>query len=94
MFDCQSTLNAKDLIIDFDLSEINDEVTKFYASLVLTSWITEKFMLSKDNSKKSVVIDEAWHFLKYEETANFLEYLARRARKRHVSLVIRNTKFR
>lgn len=93
MFDCQSTLNAKDLIIDFDLSEINDEVTKFYASLVLTSWITEKFMLSKDNSKKSVVIDEAWHFLKYEETANFLEYLARRARKRHVSLVIRNTKF-
>ena len=94
MFDCQSTLNAKDLIIDFDLSEINDEVTKFYASLVLTSWITEKFMLSKDNSKKSVVIDEAWHFLKYEETANFLEYLARRARKRQVSLVIRNTKFR
>lgn len=88
MFDCQSTLNAKDLIIDFDLSEINDEVTKFYASLVLTSWITEKFMLSKDNSKKSVVIDEAWHFLKYEETANFLEYLARRARKRNVSLVI------
>lgn len=88
MFDCQSTLNAKDLIIDFDLSEINDEVTKFYASLVLTSWITEKFMLSKDNSKKSVVIDEAWHFLKYEETANFLEYLARRARKRKVSLVI------
>lgn len=88
MFDCQSTLNAKDLIIDFDLSEINDEVTKFYASLVLTSWITEKYMLSKDNNKKSVVIDEAWHFLKYEETANFLEYLARRARKRHVSLVI------
>lgn len=88
MFDCQSTLNAKDLIIDFDLSEINDEVTKFYASLVLTSWITEKFMLSKDNNKKSVVIDEAWHFLKYEETANFLEYLARRARKRKVSLVI------
>lgn len=88
MFDCQSTLNAKDLIIDFDLSEINDEVTKFYASLVLTSWITEKFMLSKDNNKKSVVIDEAWHFLKYEETANFLEYLARRARKRNVSLVI------
>lgn len=88
MFDCQSTLNTKDLIIDFDLSEINDEVTKFYASLVLTSWITEKFMLSKDNSKKSVVIDEAWHFLKYEETANFLEYLARRARKRNVSLVI------
>lgn len=88
MFDCQSTLNAKDLIIDFDLSEINDEVTKFYVSLVLTSWITEKFMLSKDNNKKSVVIDEAWHFLKYEETANFLEYLARRARKRNVSLVI------
>lgn len=88
MFDCQSTLNAKELIIDFDLSEINDEVTKFYASLVLTSWITEKYMLSKDNNKKSVVIDEAWHFLKYEETANFLEYLARRARKRHVSLVI------
>lgn len=88
MFDCESTLNTKDLVVDFDLSEVNDEVTKFYASLVLTSWITEKFMQSKDRMKKSVVIDEAWHFLKYEETANFLEYLARRARKKNVSLVI------
>ncbi len=88
MFDCENTLNTGDLVIDFDLSEINDEVTKFYSSLVLTSWITEKFMLSKDKMKKSVVIDEAWHFLKYEETADFLENLARRARKKNVSLVI------
>lgn len=88
MFDCDNSLNAKDLVVDFDLSEISDEVTKFYASLVLTSWITEKFMMSKDRMKKSVVIDEAWHFLKYEETANFLEYLARRARKKNVSLII------
>ena len=44
MFDCQSNININDICIDFDLSNITDEVTKFYASLVITTWITEKYM--------------------------------------------------
>lgn len=89
IFDCTSNVNPNDQLIDFDLSEINDEVTKFYASLVITTWITEKYMKSTNKyNKKAIHIDEAWTLIKYEETANFMEILARKARKRNVSLVI------
>lgn len=89
MFDCTSNINVNDHCIDFDLSSITDEVTKFYASMVITTWITEKYMRRSElYEEKSVYIDEAWTMLKYEETANFIENLARRARKRGVRLVI------
>lgn len=89
MFDCSSNININDCFIDFDLSSITDEVTKFYASMVITTWITEKYMRRSELfEEKSVYIDEAWTMLKYEETANFIENLARRARKRGVRLVI------
>lgn len=89
IFDCSSNVNVNDQLIDFDLSEITDEFTKFYANLVITTWITEKYM-KKSNKypKKSIHIDEAWTLIKYEETANFMEILARKARKRGVSLTI------
>ena len=89
MFDCQSNININDICIDFDLSNITDEITKFYASMVITTWITEKYMKrSKIYEEKSVYVDEAWVILKHEETANFIEQLARRARKRGVRLVL------
>ena len=89
IFDCISTVNTNDQLLEFDISEITDEVTKFYANLVITTWILEKYM--KKNAKyprKAVHIDEAWTLIKYEETANFIEVLARKARKKGVSLVI------
>lgn len=88
MFDCQSNINANDLYIDFDISDITDEVTRFYASMVITTWITEKYMKRSDiYEEKSVYVDEAWVIFKHKETADFMEQLARRARKRGVRLV-------
>lgn len=89
IFDCPSTVNTNDQLLEFDISEITDEVTKFYANLVITTWILEKYM--KKNVKyprKAVHIDEAWTIIKYKETADFVEVLARKARKKGVSLVI------
>ena len=89
IFDCISTVNTNDQLLEFDISEITDEVTKFYANLVITTWILEKYM--KKNVKyprKAVHIDEAWTIIKYKETADFVEVLARKARKKGVSLVI------
>ena len=89
MFDCQSNINVNDVYIDFDISEITDEVTRFYASMVITTWITEKYMKrSEIYEEKSVYVDEAWVILKHKETADFIEQLARRARKRGVRLVL------
>ena len=38
--------------------------------------------------KKAIHIDEAWTLIKYKETADFMEIIARKARKRGVSLTI------
>lgn len=43
IFDCQSTLKVNDQIICFDISEIKDEIMRYYVCLVLTAWITNKY---------------------------------------------------
>ena len=88
IFDCQSTLKVNDQIICFDISEIKDEVMRFYASLVLTTWITNKYMATKERNKRYVVVDEAWTLFKNTETSEFLENLARRARKKKVAMIL------
>lgn len=88
MFDCQSTVNAKDDIIGFDLSDIKDEFTKFYTTFVLLTWLWQKFILLNKDKEKVVAVDESWMFLKYPESANFLETLARRGRKYKTSLIV------
>ena len=88
MFDCESTINSDTEIICFDMSEIKDEFTKLYSSFVILTWIWQKFVLKNKDKKKIIVCDEAWLFLKYEESANFLVNVARRGRKYNVPLFI------
>lgn len=87
VFDCQSTLKITDKMICFDISEIKDEIMRYYVSLVLTIWITNKYISTKEKNKRYVVVDEAWNVFKNKETADFLENLARRARKKRVSMI-------
>lgn len=88
IFDCQSTLKVNDQIICFDISEIKDEILKYYVSLVLTTWITNKYMATKERNERYVVVDEAWSLFKNKETSDFLENLARRARKKRVAMIL------
>jgi len=88
IFDCQSTLQINDQIICFDISEIKDEIMKYYVSLVLTTWITNKYMATKERNKRYVVVDEAWTLFKDKVTSDFLENLARRARKKRVAMIL------
>jgi type IV secretory pathway VirB4 component len=94
LFDGQSNIDLKDaLLISFDFFGIMDEFLKTYALYVVTNWVWEKFVKRNIRQKKFVVVDEAWMFMKYENTANFLENLARRARKRNTSLTIASQSF-
>ena len=88
IFDCQSTLQVNDQIICFDISEIKDEIMKYYVSMVLTTWITNKYMATKERNKRYVVVDEAWNLFKDKVTSDFLENLARRARKKRVARIV------
>ena len=88
IFDCQSTLKVNDQIICFDISDIKDDIMKFYACLVITTWITNKYMATQERNERYVVVDEAWNLFKNKETSDFLENLARRARKRRVAMIL------
>lgn len=81
IFDCESKVTSNADIINFDMSEIKDEFTKLYASFVILTWLWQKFVLKNKEKKKIIVCDEAWLFLKYQESAEFLVNVARRRKK-------------
>lgn len=81
LFDCESSIDTTTSIVSFDMSEIKDEFTKLYASFVLLTWAWQKFVLKNKDKKKIIVCDEAWLFLKYQESAEFLVNVARRRKK-------------
>lgn len=88
IFDCESRIFSDADTISFDMSEIKDEFTKLYASFVILTWVWQKFVLKNKQKKKIIVCDEAWLFLKYKESADFLVNVARRGRKYNVPLFI------
>ena len=99
-FDGQSTFELLDgsPFINLDISQLEERFARPLAQQILLSWIWEKFVKknSEDKSKarmKRVIVDEAWMLLPYPEAVDFLNTMARRARKRNVSLAIISQRF-
>ena len=99
-FDGQSTFELLDGVpfINLDISQLEERFARPLAQQILLSWIWEKYVKknSEDKEKavrKRVLIDEAWMLLPYPEAVDFLNTMARRARKRNVSLAVISQKF-
>ena len=99
-FDGQSTFDLLDDIpfINLDISQLEERFARPLAQQILLSWIWEKYVKknSEDRKKakqKRVIVDEAWMLLPYPEAVDFLNTMARRARKRNVSLAIISQRF-
>ena len=99
-FDGQSTFELLDDIpfINLDISQLEERFARPLAQQILLSWIWEKYVKknSEDRTKakkKRVLVDEAWMLLPYPEAVDFLNTMARRARKRNVSLAIVSQRF-
>ena len=99
-FDGQSTFDLLDgtLFINLDISQLEERFARPLAQQILLSWIWEKYVKknSEDKTKaakKRVLVDEAWMLLPYPEAVDFLNTMARRARKRNVSLAIISQRF-
>ena len=99
-FDGQSTFELLEgaPFINIDISQLEERFARPLAQQILLSWIWEKYV--KKNSedrkrarKKRVLVDEAWMLLPYPEAVDFLNKMARRARKRNVSLAIISQRF-
>ena len=99
-FDGQSTFELLDEcpFININISQLEERFARPLAQQILLSWIWEKYVKknSEDKTKarkKRVLVDEAWMLLAYPEAVDFLNTMARRARKRNVSLTVVSQKF-
>ncbi len=99
-FDGQSTFDLLENVpfINLDISQLEERFARPLAQQILLSWIWEKFVKknSEDRNKatkKRVLVDEAWMLLPFPEAVDFLNKMARRARKRNVSLAIVSQRF-
>ena len=99
-FDGQSTFELLEgaPFINLDISQLEERFARPLAQQILLYWIWEKFVKknSEDRKKatqKRVLVDEAWMLLPYPEAVDFLNKMARRARKRTVSLAIISQRF-
>ena len=99
-FDGQSTFDLLEgaPFINLDISQLEERFARPLAQQILLSWIWEKFVKKNSEDKKRakqkrVIVDEAWMLLPYPEAVDFLNKMARRARKRNVSLAIISQRF-
>ena len=99
-FDGQSTFELQDgsLFININISQLEERFARPLAQQILLSWIWEKYVKKNSEDKtrarsKRVLVDEAWMLLAYPEAVDFLNTMARRARKRNVSLTVVSQKF-
>ncbi len=99
-FDGQSTFDLLDgtTFINLDISQLEERFARPLAQQILLSWIWEKYVKknSEDKTKagkKRVLVDEAWMLLPFPEAVDFLNKMARRARKRNVSLAVVSQRF-
>lgn len=99
-FDGQSTFELLDEcpFINLNISQLEERFARPLAQQILLTWIWEKYVKKNSEDKKKarkkrVLIDEAWMLLAYPEAVDFMNTMARRARKRNVSLTVVSQKF-
>ena len=83
IFSQQSNIEMKNQMVVFNVRDLEDELRPVAMFIVLNYiWNTTK----ADQKKRILVVDEAWQIMKYEDSANFMFSLAKRARKYNLGI--------
>ncbi len=78
IFSQQSNTDVNNPMVVFNLRDLEDELRPVAMYIVL-NYIWNK--TKTDQKRRILIVDEAWQLMKYEDSANFLFSLAKRARK-------------
>lgn len=78
IFSQQSNVNVENPMVVFNIRDLEDELRPVAMYIVL-NYIWNK--TKSDEKKRILIVDEAWQLMKYEDSANFLFSMAKRARK-------------
>jgi len=83
IFSQQSNIDINNPMIVFNIRDLEDELRPVAMYIVLSHiWNVTR----TDQRKRMLIVDEAWQLMKYEDSANFLFSLAKRARKYYLGL--------
>lgn len=83
IFSQQSNININNPLVVFNIRDLEDELRPVAMYIVL-NYIWNK--TKTDQKKRIMIVDEAWQLMKYEDSANFLFSLAKRARKYNLGI--------
>lgn len=83
IFSQQSNINIDNPLVVFNVRDLEDELRPVAMYIVL-NYIWNK--TKSDQKKRILIVDEAWQLMKYEDSANFLFSLAKRARKYNLGI--------
>lgn len=83
IFSQQSNTDVNNPMVVFNIRDLEDELRPVAMYIVL-NYIWNK--TKSDVKKRILIVDEAWQLMKYEDSANFLFSLAKRARKYNLGI--------
>lgn len=83
IFSQQSNIDINNQMVVFNIRDLEDELRPVAMYIVL-NYIWNK--TKSDQKKRILIIDEAWQLMKYEDSANFMFSLAKRARKYNLGI--------
>lgn len=83
IFSQQSNIDINNPLVVFNIRDLEDELRPVAMYIVL-NFIWNK--TKTDRKKRILIVDEAWQLMKYEDSANFLYSLAKRARKYNLGI--------
>lgn len=83
IFSQQSNIDINNPMVVFNIRDLEDELRPVAMYIVLSHiWNITR----TEQKKRMLIVDEAWQLMKYDDSANFLFSLAKRARKYYLGL--------
>ena len=83
IFSQQSNVDINNQMVVFNIRDLEDELRPVAMYIVLSHiWN----VVRAKQKKRMLIVDEAWQLMKYDDSANFLFSLAKRARKYYLGL--------
>ena len=83
IFSQQSNIDINNHMVVFNIRDLEDELRPVAMYIVLSHiWNITR----TQQRKRMLIVDEAWQLMKYDDSANFLFSLAKRARKYYLGL--------
>lgn len=83
IFSQQSNIDINNPMVVFNIRDLEDELRPVAMYIVLSHiWN----IIRNEQKKRMLIVDEAWQLMRYDDSANFLFSLAKRARKYYLGL--------